>query len=360
MSPHRSSGVAGTVLTGLVTASLMSIAWAQLAHAQQFTLVDETFTFTKALADAGQSHHFVKAVKQPSANWTAPVDYRKGSVHIRTEVMDKPAGGEITQWSICYFGNNGSSYGCSESGPYTTAGVVERDVGMLTWWQNETIDWTKGVKEMAFVMKDKDEGGGHTHKRKDPEHFFPTTVRITMVQVAAGATYDPAMAGLPAAGSGGGGGGVDAGGVTDAAGGGGGAGGSGSAVDAAATGGSSDGSSSGGSAATGGAGTGGGGSSTGGSSGSGGAAGSPSSGGSSGGGASGSGGSSGGTSGGSSGGGTSRSGGSSGGGEPPASSGGTAPACAVAIGGGSTPGAGVIAPMIGLALALAIRRRRRQ
>jgi MYXO-CTERM domain-containing protein len=355
MSPHRSSGVAGTVLTGLVTASLMSIAWAQLAHAQQFTLVDETFTFTKALADAGQSHHFVKAVKQPSANWTAPVDYRKGSVHIRTEVMDKPAGGEITQWSICYFGNNGSSYGCSESGPYTTAGVVERDVGMLTWWQNETIDWTKGVKEMAFVMKDKDEGGGHTHKRKDPEHFFPTTVRITMVQVAAGVTYDPAKAGLPAAG--GGGGAVDAGGVADAGGGGGGAGGSAGAVDAAPTGGSSGGSSSGGSAATGGAGTGGGGSSTGGSSGSGGAAGSPSSGGSSGGGASASGGSSESASGGSS---NPRSGGSSGGGEPPASSGGTAPACAVAIGGGSSPGAGVIAPMIGLALALAIRRRRRQ
>jgi hypothetical protein len=352
MSSHRSSGFAGTVLTGLVAASLISIAGAQLAHAQQFTLVDETFTYTKAMADATQSHHFVKAVKQPSANWTAPVDYRKGTVHIRTEVLEKPAGGEITQWSICYFGNNGSSYGCSESGPYTTAGVVERDVGMLTWWQNETIDWTKGVKEMAFVMKDKDEGGGHTHKRKDPEHFFPTKVRITMVQVAAGATYDASMAGLPA---GGGGGAADAGSAADAPGAVDAGGGTTGAVDAAAaTGGASGGSSSGGSSGgvgSGGAGPGAG-SGGGNSGGSGGASGSDN--------GNASGGGSGSASGGSSGGSSFRSGGSSGGGseDPPASSGSSPAACSIGSG-GQSPGTVVVGPIVGLALALAVRRRRR-
>jgi hypothetical protein len=204
------SSIAGIVLAGTVLAALVLVA--RPSQAQQFVLVDETFTFTKADADKTQSHHFVNNVKQPSTNWLMPVDYRNGSVHIRTEVIEKAPGGEITQWSICYFGQ-GSSYGCSESGPYTDKTVIDRDVGMTTWWQNETINWSQGVKQMAFVMKDKNEGDGHTHKRKDPEHFFPTTVRITMVQVAKGATYDAAKAGLPAGGA------VDAGAPSDAAGG---------------------------------------------------------------------------------------------------------------------------------------------
>lgn len=162
------------------------------ALAEQFVLVDETFTFTKADADKEHSHHFVNSVFQPQTNWLAPVDYRNGVVHIRTEVIEKAPGGEVTEWSICYFGN-GSSYGCDETGPYTHAGVVqpEREVLMTSWWNNGTIDWTKGIKKIAFVMKDKDESNGHTHKRKDPEHFFPTKVRITMIQVAKGSKYDP-------------------------------------------------------------------------------------------------------------------------------------------------------------------------
>jgi dienelactone hydrolase len=42
-------------------------------------------------------------------------------------------------------------------------------------------------------MKDGSGGGGHVHKRSDPEKFFPTKVRITVVQVSGGAKYDPAL-----------------------------------------------------------------------------------------------------------------------------------------------------------------------
>ncbi len=44
---------------------------------------------------------------------------------------------------------------------------------------------------MHLVIKDDSGGGGHAHKRADHEKFFPTKVRITMVQVSKGATYDP-------------------------------------------------------------------------------------------------------------------------------------------------------------------------
>jgi hypothetical protein len=62
---------------------------------------------------------------------------------------------------------------------------------MTSFWENNAIIWTEGIKQMDLVMKDKD--NLHAHKRPDPEKFFPTRVRITMVQVSAGSTYDPTL-----------------------------------------------------------------------------------------------------------------------------------------------------------------------
>src|SRR6516164_6952329 len=63
-------------------------------HAQQFVLFDETFTFTKEDADnskPSKSHYYVRG-KMLNADrpkdWTTPVDYRNGTVHIRAEVLE--------------------------------------------------------------------------------------------------------------------------------------------------------------------------------------------------------------------------------------------------------------------------------
>ena len=64
---------------------------------------------------------------------------------------------------------------------------------MTSWWRNETVDWTAGIKQMDLVMKDGTGGQGFTHRRPDPEKFFPAKVRITMIQVSAGSTYDPSL-----------------------------------------------------------------------------------------------------------------------------------------------------------------------
>ena len=74
---------------------------------------------------------------------------------------------------------------------FTEEGVYERDVPMTSFWENESIIWEEGIKQMDLVIKDDSGGQGHAHKRADHEKFFPTTVRITMIQVAAGAMYDP-------------------------------------------------------------------------------------------------------------------------------------------------------------------------
>lgn len=165
----------------------------------QFVLFDVTFTFTKEDAEnstPSKSHYYVKGdlinPERPK-DWTAPVDYRNGTVHIRTEVLEKPEGGEPTTWSLCYIPNKGqkNGYGCTNTGVYKEKGVHERDEPMTKFWENDSIVWAQGVKQMDLVLKD---GKNlHAHKRPDPEKFFPTKVRITMIQVAAGAKYDASL-----------------------------------------------------------------------------------------------------------------------------------------------------------------------
>lgn len=166
---------------------------------KQFVLFDEVFTFTKEDADnskPSKSHYYVTGNRvnpDRPKDWTSPVDYRNGTVHIRLEVLEKPPGNEATTWSLCYIPNKGqgNGYGCTNTGVYSEAGVYEKDVPMTSFWENEAIVWSEGIKQMDLVIKDNSGGQGHAHKRTDHEKFFPTRVRISMIQVAAGETYDP-------------------------------------------------------------------------------------------------------------------------------------------------------------------------
>jgi hypothetical protein len=167
----------------------------------QFILFDVEFAFTKEDADnskPSKSHYYVTDnkmnVDRPK-DWTSPVDYRNGTVHIRWEVLEKPSGSAPTNWSLCYIPNKGqkNGYGCTSTGLYTGKGVYEKDIAMTSFWENESIIWTEGIKQMDLVIKDDSGGQGHAHKRADHEKYFPTKVRITMVQVAAGVAYDPSI-----------------------------------------------------------------------------------------------------------------------------------------------------------------------
>ena len=167
--------------------------------ADQFVLFDVTFTYTKDNADnskPSKSHYYVKADQlNPNRpkDWTSPIDYRNGSVHIRCEVLEKPAGAEPTTWTLCYIPNKGqkNGYGCTGTPLYRDKGVYERDVSMTSFWENDSIIWSEGIKRKDLVIKDG--SGGHAHKWADHEKFFPTKVRITLVQVSAGGKCDPSL-----------------------------------------------------------------------------------------------------------------------------------------------------------------------
>lgn len=171
------------------------------ALADQFILFDMQFTYTKEDADTStpsKSHYYLTGDRinpQRPKDWTSPVDYRNGTVHLRAEILEKPAGGEPTTWTICYIPNKGkgNGYGCTGTDLYRAPGVYEKDVSMRSFWENDSIVWNEGIKQIDLVIKDGSGGGGHAHKRADWQKFFPTKVRLTAVQVSAGATYDPSI-----------------------------------------------------------------------------------------------------------------------------------------------------------------------
>ena len=181
-----------------ITLVLLALGMATSVFADQFVLFDATFDLTKEEADKTKSHLFVKKEmrnKDMPTDWTAPVDYRNGTIHLRLEVLEKPAGDEATTWSVCYIPNKGqkNGYGCTNTPKYTKAGVYENDVKMTEFWENDSIIWSEGIKMMSLVIKDTSGGKGHAHNRKDAEKFFPTKVRFTLVQVSKGDTYDASL-----------------------------------------------------------------------------------------------------------------------------------------------------------------------
>lgn len=210
------AGLAACAASALVTLSTKA------SHAEQFTLFDVTFTMTWEDAinsTPSKSHHYVKSNDlnpQRPTNWITPIDYRTGKVHIFLEVLEKPEGGQKQGWALCYVGGGG--YGCPYTKYYTEKGVYENEVDMTSFYNNNQIGWTQGISEVDLIYTINDSGSGHVHYFPElKDKTTPTKVRIAMVQVSKGATYDPSL--LPGGTMGmGGAGGMGAGGAAGAAG----------------------------------------------------------------------------------------------------------------------------------------------
>ena len=169
-------------------------------RAEQFVLIDATFDYTwddAMNAKPDKSHYYVNEGnflnKNRPTNWLSPVDYRNGTLHVRAEVFKKPAGDQPTGWTLCYVANVGG-YGCADTDYYRTTGVFERETKMTAFWNNDQIQWDRGIKQVDLIYAINDSGSGHiTNYPALKDLTTPTRVRITMVQVSAGAKYDPVI-----------------------------------------------------------------------------------------------------------------------------------------------------------------------
>lgn len=205
-------------LLALLASACLPLVVTRSAHAEQFVLVDATFSYTwddAMNAMPNKSHYYVNDKNflntQRPKNWVSPVDFRNGTLHVRTEVFEKPPGDQQVGWTLCYIANAGD-YGCADTSYYKSTGVFDRETKMTDFWQNDKIVWEQGVKQVDLIYAINDSGSGHiTNYPALKDLTTPTRVRITMVQVSAGSTYDASI--IPSMGMGGAGaGGAAAGG----------------------------------------------------------------------------------------------------------------------------------------------------
>ena len=164
------------------------------ARAEQFVLADVMYTHsTETTSD---SHYYPTLPAETPDDWTEPVDYANGSVHIVLDVLTKPAGGAPTKLQICFEGT--PSYACTLQSPtYTATGRVEWDSPFSSFWYESTVDWSQGTMKMPLILKDDMNNKPHG----DPE-YMPTELHVQVTLVSAGATFVPP----PTAGTGGEGG----------------------------------------------------------------------------------------------------------------------------------------------------------
>src|SRR5262249_15549578 len=109
------------------------------------------------------------------------------------EVFKKPPGDQTTGWTLCYIANVGG-YGCADTDYYRSTGVFERETKMTAFWNNDQIQWDRGIKQIDLIYAINDSGMGHITNYPELKALTtPTRVRITIVQVSAGAKYDPSI-----------------------------------------------------------------------------------------------------------------------------------------------------------------------
>src|SRR4051794_6679942 len=85
--------VGRVLMASLVFAGAM-VAFSRDSRAEQFVVMDAAFTYTWDMAvnaKPSKSHFYVNdgnfLTKTRPTNWMSPIDYRNGTVHIRTEVI---------------------------------------------------------------------------------------------------------------------------------------------------------------------------------------------------------------------------------------------------------------------------------
>lgn len=151
------------------------------AHAQQFVLVDQTYTANK---DNTEDSHFT-AELEPGipANLRAPTNYAEGSVHVDLEIIEAPSS-EMTLYNICL--ENSTNYACLPYVMYAGKGTYKADPKLETIWQYDKVDWTKGVTKVSLILKDKDE-----QKVQGAADYYPYKAHVTLTMVADGSTFEP-------------------------------------------------------------------------------------------------------------------------------------------------------------------------
>jgi len=164
-------------------ATFVALVAALPAHAQQFVLVDQTYTAT---ADNTDESHFVAELQSGiPANFSQPTDYANGTFHVELEILEAPSE-TLTNYNICL--HNSSNYACLPYVPYMGEGTYDADPVFNTIWNYQEVDWSQGVSKVELILKN--QGEMLVHGNAD---FYPYKAHLKLWVVAEGASFDPTM-----------------------------------------------------------------------------------------------------------------------------------------------------------------------
>jgi len=168
-------------LWGCVLALLAGGAGEALAQ-EQFVLVDSTFTMTAQ--NTMQSQYAIAPLPAAPESWKTPVDWSKGSMHVRFEILEKPSNVK-TLTNVCF--ETARVLTCQPyPPPYNNRGVYESDDRLTTFWQYSVFDWTRKIDHVIVVIKD--ETGKIVQGNA---MYYPSKMRVTVTIVPPGKTYKP-------------------------------------------------------------------------------------------------------------------------------------------------------------------------
>jgi hypothetical protein len=180
-----------------------------VTHAQdaqgQVLLVDSTFDAKGEDPNSMESRDGLSLIASVPSDWTAPVDYRKGRVYVRVQVLDKPSE-RSTLLTVCFYhkaqyqettdeqGNvTVKGLTCTPyAGKYNTTQTLLGKPEVSAFWNKDGYDWTQKPDLIYIVLKN---GENEEFVRGDAS-FYPTNLHVTIALLAEGVQdySDPASA----------------------------------------------------------------------------------------------------------------------------------------------------------------------
>ena len=170
--------------------ALVVMSAASVAMAEQFVMIDQTWTHTPDLAD---SHKKFDPSSETPDDMVNPVDYTQGTAYVYMEVHTKPTAQE-TKFQVCFEAN--PTYACTNQSPtYTAIGTYEWQTPFSDFYQPQgtQVDWTQGVNKVACILKDTMNNKPSADNVGDETAalYTPTEVRMVVTIVTPGGTYVP-------------------------------------------------------------------------------------------------------------------------------------------------------------------------
>ena len=171
-----------------------------IGAATPVTLIDLRYIHRSPQEGGTGAFSFFASPPTLLSNLTGPVNYARGVLYQRLQVMSKPSD-DVVQYQICLVHNGDLSIGpaCSATSNlrFSGVGVYESSQPMTSLSNHAAIDWSKGLQELMLIIKDAEGNAAddrYTFQAGEGaplnlSQYYPMEVRYTAILVPEGGRF---------------------------------------------------------------------------------------------------------------------------------------------------------------------------